>query len=372
MTAALAAILAFAVLAFGSTERWALAILQIAIFALGIAQRHRLRFPPVLWPLAGMAGWGLVQLGLGTTVYRFATWNAVVWWTAWWILGATAAGILDDPESRRKLLAGIKYGAGILAIEAILQHYTSPGGRIYWLFPTRTERSLGPFVNPDHYAAFAELALPLALAGRGPMDLVISGALYASVICGGSRAGAIVATAEILVIPLFVHGRKGLRLVAVAALAAAIGGGQLLWTRFQLADPFRYRREIAQSAWAMIADRPFAGFGLGAFQTVYPAYARFDIGQIVDHAHNDWLEWTAEGGVVVAALLAAMAWISLRGARRFPHLWGLYAVGVHSMVDFPLQIPGLTALAIVLLATHDVSLRNWREIASPGSSQRRP
>jgi hypothetical protein len=29
---------------------------------------------------------------------------------------------------------------------------------------------------------------------------------------------------------------------------------------------------------------------------VYPAFATFDPGVIVNQAHSDWLQWTAEGG----------------------------------------------------------------------------
>ena len=51
------------------------------------------------------------------------------------------------------------------------------------------------------------------------------------------------------------------------------------------------------------------GFGLGTFETVYPHFALFDIGLIVNHAHNDWLEWAAEGGVPLAlALLSLAVW----------------------------------------------------------------
>ena len=83
-SAALGAILLFAVLAFGATERWALAIFQIAVFVLA-ACRMMVRpvIPRPAWPLVGIVAWGLIQLGAGWTVYPFATSNALLSWGAW-------------------------------------------------------------------------------------------------------------------------------------------------------------------------------------------------------------------------------------------------------------------------------------------------
>jgi len=46
---------------------------------------------------------------------------------------------------------------------------------------------------------------------------------------------------------------------------------------------------MLQSTIAMAREKPWTGFGLGNFENVYPAYALFDDGAIVNHAHNDWL-----------------------------------------------------------------------------------
>ena len=46
----------------------------------------------------------------------------------------------------------------------------------------------------------------------------------------------------------------------------------------------------------MAISRPIAGHGIGSFPYVYPAFARFDNGYFVNHAHNDWLEAFADGG----------------------------------------------------------------------------
>src|SRR5207253_9098747 len=134
-----------------------------------------------------------------------------------------------------------------------------------------------------------------------------------------SRAGALIVTLEILILPLLGRpwSRAGIAIVvsvAIAALAVAMFGGDALWGRLQDKDPFRYRREILGSTLRMIRQRPWTGFGLGTFATVYPEFATFDIGLTVDHAHNEWAEWTAEGGVPLLALMLAIAVATFRPA----------------------------------------------------------
>src|SRR5205809_171149 len=97
---------------------------------------------------------------------------------------------------------------------------------------------------------------------------------------------------------------------------AAIAGGDALWSRFQQKDPFRYRREILGSTLHMIRQRPWTGFGLGTYATVYPEFATFDVGATVDHAHSDWAEWTAEGGVPMLVLMLSIAAATFRPALR--------------------------------------------------------
>jgi len=100
---------------------------------------------------------------------------------------------------------------------------------------------------------------------------------------------------------------------------------------------------------AMIADRPWQGFGLGSFGAVYPEYALFDSGAVVEHAHNDWLEWAAEGGLPFAGAWAVLAAFVFSPAIR--SVWGLGVVAVflHALVDFPLARFGISAWTFVLI-----------------------
>jgi O-antigen ligase len=120
----------------------------------------------------------------------------------------------------------------------------------------------------------------------------------------------------------------------------------VLLERLQDPDPMRDRREIFASTAAMIAERPWTGYGLGTFATVYPEFARFDPGAVVEHAHNDWLEWAAEGGWPYAALWLLLALATLRPA--VESIWGI-AVFLHALVDYPLARLGVAAWLFILV-----------------------
>jgi O-antigen ligase len=236
----------------------------------------------------------------------------------------------------------------------VVQYFSSEG-KIFWFYPSYESAVLGPFLNRDRYAAFMEMLLPLAImrtlgGGRRSLRFAVMGAaMYASVIAGASRAGALLTTAEIIVVPLiawrkgrFLQDRIGTataRIWLFAIVFTAVVGWALLWARFQDPDPLKGRREILASTITMIEERPIMGFGLGNFPTAYPKYASVDFGAIVNHAHNDWAEWAADGGVPFSLPVLSIAIWCLRKAASFPWGIGVFAVFVHSLVDFPLQDP---------------------------------
>lgn len=360
---ALGCLLLFSVLAFATTQQWALSTFQVGIFILGIwcAVQRNLRWRPMAFPLAGVVALAAIQLWAGTTVYRFATANALVNWAAYFILFRVATQALADAGIRRSFLRATLYAGLAVATLSTLQHFTSEGGAIYWMFHVRAGRPFGPFVNPDHYAAFIELILPLAVfeaqrdRPRLWLHTAMAGAFYASVIASASRAGAVLATLEILALPWLgrrsnVAGKVIMLSAGFAGIASLVVGPDVLWDRFQDKDPFRYRRQIGASTLQMIRQRPWLGFGLGTYVDVYPEFASFDTGLTVDHAHNDWAEWTAEGGVPMLLLIGGIAGMTFRPAVRSGWALGIHCVFLHSMVDFPLQIPAIGALLFTFLA----------------------
>ena len=102
-------------------------------------------------------------------------------------------------------------------------------------------------------------------------------------------------------------------------------------------------------------DQGAAGkLGIWAFGTwpeIYPAYGSYDSPDThVNHAHNDPVEWLAEGGLVFLIPIALLAVACMRAG--FEQPWALGPVGVliHSQVDFPLQKIAIFAALLLILA----------------------
>jgi O-antigen ligase len=114
-------------------------------------------------------------------------------------------------------------------------------------------------------------------------------------------------------------------------------------------NPFGFRGELLKSAIDQTRERPVFGWGLGTFEQVYPAYSRVQLAARVDHAHNDWAEWAAGGGIPFVLAVAIFSAMVARSALRTIWGAGVVAVFLHALVDFPFQIPGLAALTFAMM-----------------------
>jgi O-antigen ligase len=331
--------------------------------------RARLSPPAFVWPLVPLSFavlWGLCQWVTGSTAYAFDTKLAVLRWATFLSVFVVGISVFRDSAVRRWFRSAMVWFAFLVAAVATVQTFTSHG-KVFWLFDTPyTDYVMGPILSRNHYAAFIEAVLPIALylALRRERDsLLYSGmaaVMYASVIASASRAGTVLATAEVVLVPLLVwvlrraSGRRVgaalLRMGILFAVFTAVVGWESVWSRFWAPDPLAVRRELAVSTLDMATSHPWFGTGLGTRSTVYPHYAIIDVGAFANQAHNDWLQWTAEGGFPFGIMLATLFLWSLRPA--FRSVWGLGVVAVflHAMVDYPFSRPALGSWPIVILA----------------------
>ena len=308
------------------------------------------------------AVWGVFQLAAHRTVYSFETWNSVSAWLIRAILFAAAyAGFRNDDMWDRLKSSTVWFG-GIFALLALVQWHMG-GGQILGVIQTPyTSGIAGTFGNRDHYSALMELLLPIALAaatgGRcSPIHAALcAGLMFGSVVALASRAGTVLVVIEgFIYLAVICFRRRNYRSAGLTAasllICTLIGGWTYVWDRYTgSSDLFAARREMLISTIDMVRAEPLFGFGLGTWPTVYPAFAVFDPpGIYMNHAHNDWAEWTAEGGFPFLAILAAFAAALLLRMRC--NLWalGIPAVMAHGLVDFPLQKPAI-AIAFFFLA----------------------
>lgn len=373
---ALAALLVFATLTVSVDARWPVAVLDGSVCCLAalwaaafLIHPFRLFLAVDLLPLAAAPVWAAAQLALGLTVYRQATLDSLLSWASMAALAAIATRTLASEEARRafrRMAAGF---GSVLAAVSLAQLLTAPGS-ILWVYRTEyADGVLGPFVNPDHFASLMALLLPAALyeCHRDRRWLAGAAAMMAAAGAGGSRAGVAILGAELLVFAWAAVNRHVVSwrqaaagLLAAVALAAFLGGTGAIRRWRDLAG-FDFRREVTASAIAMIEARPIAGHGLGTWETVYPGFARFDDGRRVDHAHNDWAEWTAEGGMVMLLLVAGIAVAAVRAALAAPWTLGAAAVLLHALVDYPLHKPAIMAWTMVFLAAGCAARRHEKK-----------
>jgi O-antigen ligase len=338
------------------------ALLLLAVIA-GWRRGHNSTF--MIAALAVLVLWGPFQLITGISVVPYETLTAALRWAALAAAFFVVYESLHDRELIGQARTWLAAFAGIFAVFCTAQAYTSQGA-YFWLFPSGQPQVFGPFQNQNNYAAFIELTLPLTLwkaleAGRyRTLWLALAAAMAGSVAASASRAGSALVALELPAVLLVAYcsghfsRRRVVGIAVKVALAAvlclAATGWGTLEGRLRAANPFLYRREMLRSAVAMAQDRPWTGFGLGTFSTVYPAYAVFDNGFAVNHAHNDWAEWAAEGGTPFLLLLTAMAAASSFSAIRSGWGVGLVAVYAHGFVDFPMQRTGVAIWVSVLAA----------------------
>jgi O-antigen ligase len=355
--AVLTLILWFGLLTLRAAEavRWWLTGFNLALLGLAAAfllrRRMAMHFHPIAMVLAGAALWGVAQVRLGISVDPQRTLQASLGWTVDCVAFSLTLAMCGNERIRERFLAAQAWFALALAAGAMIGWYTIA--------------ELGPFAYKNQFAAYLEVGTGIAMARavRGREHSIVwitaAGAMFAAAAAAGSRAGAILCLAELIVLPTvaawrgWISGRALARIAALAIVSAGVlvtvTGWETVWRRLQEPNPYAVRADLLRSSVAMARDRPLTGFGLGAWPSAYPGYARYDDGTFVNQAHNDWAQWAVEGGVPLLIAMLAVAGMLLRPA--VESLWGLglLAVLVHAWVDYPFeQRPALAAFLFAM------------------------
>jgi O-antigen ligase len=318
-----------------------------------------------------------------------------------------------DPEATRSFAAALLVPAGLFAAAvtanhkgrlllaktvvagALLSLMLSAGqlalGRSAALFPYGLPGApvpTGLFANPNHQAQLMLAALVMSgiivhFAGDPPrrhrrerppfhpawllLPLFLAGAVMTQ-----SRAGLILLLPALIVAVLIAGRRRGLvrvlglSTIAIAALAA---------TMAMFSDGLALEIQQDLSAGGRITSFPDViytldqfwpwGSGFGTFVPVFKANENLDLmGDLyLNHAHNELLELLIEGGLPMATLLAAaliamvVRFCRLAAARgssepvtALAGLAILLLALLHSLVDYPLRMAAIAAVAAIALA----------------------
>jgi O-antigen ligase len=185
-----------------------------------------------------------------------------------------------------------------------------------------------------------------------------------------SRAGVVSSLTAMLVLTVFLGlmirmaGRM-YQMLTITMLVAAMGvfflSGDGWLDRLTATDLEREARmQRYEQTWQAIEQSPWTGYGIGSYEQTFFMFA--DERTVTSYmAHNDWLEMIFELGIPMAVLwfavlggLGARCLVGFfrRGRDHVYPMVGFCAcvlVGLHSLVDFSLQIPAVAVTFAVVL-----------------------
>lgn len=376
--------------------------------------RRRIVVPtaPLTWPLVGflvVASWSLLAAtSLQEALPELLKWLQVL--LLYWCVAALL------PRQRTGWLIAALVVAGVgQALVGLYQFFTQSGPEGFILFG-RFMRAYGTYRQPNPYAGYLGLVAPLALSlsllawsqrgsvlrrWRWPLRLALPAAtavIAAGLLVSWSR-GAWLAFAAATAAVALVYLRRASPAVLLAGgvaalmLVAAISLESLppwltqrfsdLGSLFGLVDVRRVEVNDANFAvvervahWlaaaGMWADHLWLGVGLGNYAVAYPAYALPRWQDPLGHAHNVYLNFGAEAGLlgliaylvlwtaaVVQAAKAAFARLGLLMAVGAGALGALVHATVHNLFDnlwvqhIALQLSFLLGLVAVLTAERE-------------------
>jgi len=331
------------------SAHWIGACLFLLVAAWMVVEyRHRLHWSVPSVCLLLMACYGVCQTIWSPYKILSEGWRVTTFWLTCAVICLLAHQLFQDLAlARRFRFAFVCFASAICVLDLLQQ--ASNSSKILWIFPSGRADVYGTFQYYNNFAQFVEIALPVTLwLGLGQrranvLMLLLSAVQIGAVVASGSRAGTILVIVEFVTVLLIAwfRGRSGLPLpilgIAVALTLGFVGvaGFGHVVEKLQMTDQLAVRRQINASSIDMIKAHPLTGWGLGTYVPVYPQFARYDDGTYVNRAHNDWLEWAAEGGVFFAGLMLVVFLWTLRPAWRSVWGLGLIIVCIHALVDYP-------------------------------------
>ncbi|MFT3867262.1 MAG: O-antigen ligase family protein [Nibricoccus sp.] len=287
----------------------------------------------------------------------------------------------------------------ILAVFGSFQKFVDASGLFFGAVASPNTTFFSSFIYHNHWGAFVVLSLSICLGllfslrpWSGSRDFWHSPALAAvvaifllalAVPLSGARACTFLAA--LLLAAGFMQGLRritsyqkdrgrsvigpgflvALTLLAVLTstyfLAREVIETRLADTRAQLSEvrdtgSIGSRGVLYSDTWRMALDKPWFGWGLGSYATVFRSYNSQIGGEGLPHfyeyAHSDWLQLFAETGVVGTAFYLTFLILVLQPLRRWHGnnelpaylLLGCGLIALYACIEFPFGNPAVTLI----------------------------
>ena len=302
--------------------------------------------------------------------------------------------------------------ATLLGVTAILQQFTS-GNKIYWFYETPAS-FFGPYFNNNHFAGLMEMIFPVIFALflfykpsvsypsireniveffsqirtsehilLGFSSLLVALSVFLSLSRGGTVSLCISSGLCFLLIarkqgPFRSSGITVVLLIFLLLISVGWFGWKPIFKEFE--NIRNDKGEITENRpiyWkdsvTAFKDFPITGTGMGTFGNIYPKYQSKSFGRRLTHAHNDYLEFLVNGGMVGFLLFFGIpitiicksfkVFLKRREAYSIyiyiGSICGIIAILLHSITDFNLQI-GANGLYLFFLCGLAVSASHTR------------
>ena len=314
---------------------------------------------------------------------------------------------LFDAGGVRTIARGTAAIGLVLAVIAIAQDATG-GGLMYWRWKPTFERTdpFGPFVNRNHYATWAIVAVPLcigylmahstahprnngsvrswrarivaAMDGRAALLVASTALMILGVALSLSRSGMLGLAAALGVAALLWRsaGRHGsvqrgrpvlhvavVVLIAVILIVLRVPPAQVAERVSGAGVALDDRGRIWRETIPIVRDFWLTGTGAGTYQTAMAIYQQSGRGLSYNQAHNHYLQVAAEGGLLLGLPVAIALVLLVREAAgalrrdRSGMYWlragaagGLAGVGVQSLLETGLLTPANSVVAAIAAA----------------------
>ena len=335
-------------LPFSIPKLWAIGVLDVLIVVQYVRQSREAfalpRWPWLFW-IAAVSGSALTAPFLSPAAFL--------------LLALPLPLILNGADVSRALCVGSALESAIVLLQ-FLDH--DPFRWLGWMperFGSPRMQMYGTFGNPDFVAAWLSATLPLcAVVRRRAAALALASMQIAAILCTGSRVSLVALPAAFLAV-VVARRRFGkwwlLILLPLMWAVVWLSPGRSLRTTIE------GRLHLATVTAVHAGEIPIAGFGPGAFEARFAAWQQAWVREHprdvhfqgpVDHAHNDYLEFWVEYGLLgLGAFLALCGSLLWRvSQRRVPAEIAatLVALLAIALVDFPFHRPAEWALFTML------------------------
>jgi len=332
------------------------------------------------------------------------TWNSLLAMPV--PLAALLLAATLDPEDYPRFMIAIVGVAAVSGLLGFFQLLSGAGGAAYLYRITNHGTMVGLFANRNHNAIFLACATVIAAAllrdermrsRRSRLmqtALIFAGLAFTTLTAligsrAGFVAGAIAFAAGYSMVVSAWSAKPGGRSGVAGPRASGIWRylvysppvllAMLLGTTMWLSDRTTALNRLAHQgagddmrvqAWptvqAMIEKYWTVGSGMGSFPDVYKMFEPDTLlsPSYFNHAHNDWAEVMLTGGLpMVLLLISVIVWFArrflslgwrnlikgYRGDLRFPAFIVLLVLGTTSLVDYPLRVPSIQVMSIMLI-----------------------